>query len=135
MIFFMAMMFACAYAIVLTKKIKANTYQINFFMGIVIQFSGVFMYPFTKNNANYTQIILGILLTGIPLSLGQTIYIAALRMSRNAGLVSITGFVTVGISYLISIFRYHEKPNVVTSLGVGLALFGVWRTIFGRSSS
>ena len=35
-VLFFIMMFVWAYGVVLTKKISANTYQINFIMGLVI---------------------------------------------------------------------------------------------------
>jgi hypothetical protein len=45
------------------------------------------------------------------------------------------GFAAVVTSYFISIFRYNEKPNVIASIGVVLVLFGLWRTIFGKSKN
>lgn len=39
--------------------------------------------------------------------MGQTLYIAGLRMSKNAGAVSIMGFASIVMSYFISIFRYN----------------------------
>lgn len=134
-IVFFVMMFIWAYGVTLTKKIMANTYQINFIMGLIIQFTGVLSYPYTTNTANFKQIIMAILLTGIPITICQTIYIAALRMSKNTGMVSIMGFISVAVSYFISIFRYREVPNLVTSVGVVLVLFGLWRAIFGKSNN
>lgn len=47
-------MFLWAYGVVMTKKIKANTYQINFVMGFIIEFIGVIMY-FLPNFTNTEQ--------------------------------------------------------------------------------
>lgn len=125
-------MFAWAYAITTTKSIHANTFQINLITGIITQITGALIYPFTTNTITYSELLLAILLTGIPLTVMQTLYITALKMSTNSGMITITGFISVGVGYLVSVFRYGEKPDLVTSAGVGLALFGVWLTIFGK---
>lgn len=131
--FFIITMGFWAYAIVLTKKIEANSYQINLILGLVVQLTGAVTYPYTTNQSTYETLSLAILFTGIPLTIAQTLFRAALRMSKNTGMVSIMGFSAVVVSYFISIFRYNEKPNIVTTVGVVLVLFGLWRTIFGKT--
>lgn len=131
--FFILAMLCWAYAIVLTKRINANCYQINLILGLVVQLTGAVTYPYTTNQSTYETLSLAILFTGIPLTIAQTLFIAALRMSKNTGMVSIMGFSAVVVSYFINIFRYNEKPNIVTTVGVVLVLFGLWRTIFGKT--
>lgn len=133
-IFIITMVF-WAYAAVLTKRIKANSYQITFYLALFTQFTGSVSYPYTVNTSTYENIFKGLIFTGVILTACQTLYIAALRMSRNTGLVSIMGFSSIVMSYFISIFRYNEKPNIVTSIGVVLVMFGLWRTIFAKSKS
>lgn len=41
-------------------------------------------------------------------------------------------FTAIFIGYLISIFKYHEHPNIVTILGVLLVFFGVWKVVFNK---
>lgn len=105
---FVVTMFGWAYGIVLTKRISANTYQINFTMGLIIHLTGALLYPLFTNPTPYPKLLTAVLLTGIPITFTQTIYIAALTMSRNSGMVSMTGFMAVVVSYGISVVRYGE---------------------------
>lgn len=53
------------------------------------------------------------------------IYIASLFISKKSGNVTIVGFSTVFIGYLISMIRYQETPNeigVVGSICIGIGL-------------
>ena len=34
------------------------------------------------------------------------------------------------IAYIVSIFRYGEKPNMFTNVGVGLLAVGMYQTLF-----
>ena len=96
-----------AYAEVLTKQIKANAFQIAIFLGFFTNLTGSLSYPYTTNTSTFKTLFLAIFFTGIPLIMGQTLYIAGLRMSKNAGAVSIMGFASIVMSYFICIFRYN----------------------------
>lgn len=41
-------MIAWAYGVTLTKNINANTYQINFIMGLMIYIFGVALFPYSS---------------------------------------------------------------------------------------
>lgn len=131
-VFIIAMAFF-AYGAVITKKIKANAFQITLFMALATQWTGGMSYPYTTNTpSSYTKLLVAVFLTGIPLTICYTLYIAALKMTKNTGLVSLVGSSSIVISYFISIFRYNEKPNIVTNIGVVLVLVGLWKTIFAK---
>lgn len=49
---FITMMMFWAYGATLTKKLKANTFQINFTMGLIILIGGAIIYPFTENKSS-----------------------------------------------------------------------------------
>ena len=84
-----------AYGVTLTKRIHANTYQINYVMGLIILFTGSVLYPYkisststsasssssTTNYISYDKLFMAFLLTGIPITICQAFYIAALTMS------------------------------------------------------
>lgn len=106
-VIFIITMFFWSYAIVLTKNINANTFQINFIMGLIIMSVGTIAYPFTTNSSTYPTLLLAIILTGVPITIYHTLNIAALRMTKNTGVVSMMAFFSVVISYGISIFRYN----------------------------
>ena len=75
-------------------------------MGLMWQFTGYMSYPYTSNQSTYTTLLIAIILTGIPLTIVQGLYIAALRMTQDMGFVRVMGFSCVVTSYFISIFRY-----------------------------
>jgi drug/metabolite transporter (DMT)-like permease len=52
-VFFVLMMGFWAYAAVLTKRIKANSYQMNFFMALCSLTTGPLTYPYTNNSSTY----------------------------------------------------------------------------------
>lgn len=126
------MMFCWAYGVVLTKRIHANTFQINIVMSIIIFFTGAIIFPFTSNKANYTQLILAVLLTGIPLNVCQLMFIGGLTMTKNTGLLTIIGFTSIAVSYLVSVLRYHESLNFIVIFGIIFVFFGVWRAVFTK---
>jgi uncharacterized membrane protein len=74
-----------------------------------------------------------ILFTGLPCFIVQILVIAALTMTKQTGVMSLMGFSMVLVSYLISIFRYHETPNLICFIGIMLVIGGCARTILNIS--
>jgi uncharacterized membrane protein len=74
-----------------------------------------------------------ILFTGLPCFIVQILVIASLTMSKQTGVISLMGFSAVFISYLISIFRYNEIPNVVNVIGITLVVGGCTKTVLNTS--
>jgi cell division protein FtsW (lipid II flippase) len=58
-VLFIIMMVFRAYAAVLTKKIKANSYQMNFFMAFCTLSTGPLTFPYTNNNSTYEMLFFG----------------------------------------------------------------------------
>ena len=52
-VFFVLMMVFWAYAAVLTKRIKANSYQMNFVLALCSLTTGPLTYPYTNNSSSY----------------------------------------------------------------------------------
>lgn len=123
-----------AYGVVTTKKLpRLNTFQINFHFGTCTLFTAAFLYPVFGQTATASQMGTGILTTGIPMAMGQFLFIGAFTITDKHGKVSVMAFALVIMSYLISIFRYHEKLNPVAAVGTVLALFGVIKCIFNKN--
>lgn len=68
---------------------------------------------------------MSILLTGLPLAVGQWFFIGALRMSKHHGVMNMLNFTAIAYSELVSIFRYHESPNIVVIVGLVFLILGV----------
>jgi drug/metabolite transporter (DMT)-like permease len=64
--------------------------------------------------------------------IGQWFFISALTMTKQTGVLNMMTFWTIILSYFVSILRYHEMPNIFTSLGVVLVFLGVWKTVFNK---
>lgn len=117
---------------VITKRAKANTFQINFILGLALLFSGALAYPYVQSKCETQHLAVGLLTLGLPLVFGQWFYIGALTMTKNTGVLNMTNFSVVFLTYMISIFRYNETPNLFSILGVFLVFFGMWRAVFNK---
>jgi hypothetical protein len=69
--------------------------------------SSGFLYPFKVSNpSTIGTLFQALFYTGLPLALGQLVFVAALAMNKKTGqLVILTG-IPVLLGYLISYFRY-----------------------------
>jgi hypothetical protein len=129
-LFFLVVTIVWAYAVVLTKSLKnANVVHVNFHLGmILIAYNAIGLYYHPNSEPTTFWIQLEVLAkVSIPLSLGSMLYIASLFITKKSGNITMVGFVTVFWSYLISIVRYSETPNVLgvvgsICIGVGLTL-------------
>ena len=73
--------------------------------------------------------IIGLFLTGIPITMGQIFFIGATLMTKNTGLLTMFSFVSVIYGYLISVLKYHEQINIVCIIGALLIVFGLGKIL------
>ena len=110
-----------------------NAFQVNFHMALFYVLFPPIVYPFVERSPlSLTRLGLGFLYTGLPLALAQSFFIGGLTMSRETGVLSMVTLFGVGVSYLISILRYHEDINMASLLGLILLAFGMYLTIFKK---
>lgn len=131
-IVFLIAMALWAFGIVITKRAKANTFQINLILGWALLFSGSMAYPFLESTATKTELLIAIFVTGLPMVFGQWFYIGSLTMTKHTGILNMMNFFTIFIGYLISIIRYRETPNLIASIGIVFVFIGVWKTVFNK---
>ena len=104
----LVVMFFWGFAVVETKKMhNTNTFQINFHLGVLLVLSSGLLLPSTGGSASLQQILMAIVLQGIPMTIAQLFFIGAFVMSDQHGKLSMVNFSVVIIAYLISVFRYH----------------------------
>ena len=76
--------------------------------------------------------VIAIAATGLPLIITQLFFISAFALTEEHGRLSVMIFSEVIVSYLISIFRYHEDVNFASILGTSLAIFGILKCILNK---
>jgi hypothetical protein len=71
----------------------------------------------------------GFFLCGIPMALGNLIYIYVITKTKNIGIATLCISGSVFIAYFVSVFRYNEKINLICFfgsisiiIGLGIAL-------------
>lgn len=131
-----------SYGFVVTKNLNYNAFQVNFFLGIVNIFMSAIVFQILPLNpsSNPNSIIpskynfyWGILFTGVPLVFDQCFLILALLMCKKSGVIIMSSYNSTIVGYLISVFRYKERPNMFINLGVVLLAIGLYQTIFNSS--
>jgi len=70
--------------------------------------------------------VIGFLLCGVPMAVGNILYIYALTINKNTGLVTICISSAVVVGYLISIFRYNETINYICLFGSICIIIGLY---------
>lgn len=131
-VLFLGAMALWAFGIVITKKASANTFQINYILGLSLLFCGACVYPFLQSHSTPLELFISVFTTGLPLVFGQWFFIASLTMTKNTGVLNMMNFLTIFIGFLISLIRYRERPNFITVVGIGLVFLGVWKTVFNK---
>lgn len=122
-----------AYGIVITRMAKSNTFQINFILGVVFYCIACLCLPYMPllnyEPSSFSTMAQVVLFTGLPCFIVQILVITSLTMTKQTGVLNIMSFSMVFVSYAISIFRYHEQPNFVCSVGIALVLVGCFKTV------
>ena len=127
-----------AYGIIITKDLKhTNSIQLNCAAGIILT---VFSSTFYTINPNLhpigiRQFVVDLLMIGLLLGVSTYMYILALFMTKNTGNVTIVGFSTVIVGYVISLVRYGEAPNIFGVIGSVCILVGLVCILFKRSGN
>lgn len=70
-------------------------------------------------------LLVGFLLTGLPLALGQLTMTAALSLNRKTGQMVILTGIPVFIGYIVSYFKYGEQVKPLELTGSLLILVGL----------
>ena len=76
-------MLGWAYANVITKDFQAtNSFQINFHNSILFTVLGGTFYFLYENHASFYRMGMGLICTGIALSMAQTLFVGAITLSK-----------------------------------------------------
>ena len=58
-------------------------------------------------------------------ALTSLIYTKGIQMANNKGIASMLGFTNVILSYIVSMIRYNEYPNIFVIIGSCLIFIGL----------
>ena len=101
-----------AFGVVITKKLQnVNGIQINYHLGLLCLFEVCPYAVYGFNDSSYNsptmqQFLILMVLGGIPMAVGSTFYIVALKLTSNYGMLTPFMFTSIIFGYLMSIFRY-----------------------------
>lgn len=74
---------------------------------------------------NFEGFLKALIFSGIPMTIGQLCYIGALVMSKNLGLITTLSFSSIIMGNLVSVLRYGEKINFVSTIGSICIIVGI----------
>lgn len=120
-----------AYGVVLTKKlIGVHSAQINYVQGALIFYAAAILFPAVESDhafghMDFSTFVVALLVSGVPMAVGQLCYIGALMMTKNMGLITTLSFSSIILGNLISILRYDEKVNFIGTLGSVCIIVGI----------
>ena len=72
---------------------------------------------------------MGCLTYGVMMSLVQILFTCAFNLTSNYGILTMLTMLTLIPSYIVSIFSYHEKVNLIELSGLFLLAWGLKRMI------
>jgi hypothetical protein len=94
--------------IVVKQMININSIQINFYFGVFLTLFCGLLYPvFVIDKQPLEKMLYGLFLCGMPMAVGNLIYIYALTINKNTGLNTLCISASVFVAYFISVFRYN----------------------------
>ncbi len=112
--------------VVIRNIVDLNSLHINLHFGIFTTIVNGILYPIFVTNPHPTQVMInGFFLCGAPMAVSNIMYIYALMINKNTGLVTICISSAVVVGYVISVFRYNEAINFICFTGSVLIVVGL----------
>jgi hypothetical protein len=86
--------------------INVNSIQINLYFGTFTTIISGICYPiFVTNPQPLNKMVIGLFLVGLPMAVGNLLFVYALTINKNTGLATLCISGAVFVAYFISIFR------------------------------
>ena len=108
-------MFLWAYGLLRVRTFYKNHHTyVNFHLGVVFTISSGFLYPHQVHKpASFGKLLTAVVLTGLPLAVGQMLFVAGLGLNKKTGQIVILTGIPVLVGYLVSYFRYGERISMM----------------------
>lgn len=124
-------MFLWAYGLLRVRTYYKNNHTyVNFHLGLMFTVVSGVMYPYqVKTKTDVWILGKSVLMTGLPLALGQLASVAGLALNKKTGEIVILSGLPVFVGYLVSYFRYGESIESFELVGSILILIGLMGVI------
>jgi drug/metabolite transporter (DMT)-like permease len=110
-----------------------NGLEMSFHLGLGLAVASSLAYPvFVRNQLPIEDMLWGIVYSGIPQNIVQILFVSAIVLSKNTGITNLMCFLSIAVSYFVSLFRYGERLNEICLAGVILIFFGIFKTLTSR---
>ncbi len=121
------MMFLWAYGLLRVRTFYKNHHTyVNFHLGVVFTIFSGFLYPHqVQHAADLETLCKAIVLSGLPLAIGQMFFVAGLGLNKKTGQIVILTGIPVIVGYLVSYLRYGERINSLQMVGSIMILVGL----------
>ena len=103
--------------------------------GILISLASGLVSLLMESKITIQQELMGFLTTGFLSTLNMYLFIGAIKLSKNTGIMMMITLTNVVWAYFVSIFRYGESQNVICILGILLVIGGVWKSLFSKGQT
>jgi drug/metabolite transporter (DMT)-like permease len=123
-----------AYALCITKQMRnVNGLQLSFYVGFILLFECGLLYPsYVSERTSISDMLWSVVFCAIPQNIVQILFLSALVLSKNTGITNLMGFLSIAVSYFVSLVRYNERLNKICLVGVGLICYGIVKTLRNR---
>jgi uncharacterized membrane protein len=120
-------MFLWAYGLLRVRTFYKNHHTyVNFHLGVVFTIFSGFLYPHqVQHAADLETLCKAIVLSGLPLAIGQMFFVAGLGLNKKTGQIVILTGIPVIVGYLVSYLRYGERINSLQMVGSIMILVGL----------
>jgi uncharacterized membrane protein len=120
-------MFLWAYGLLRVRTFYKNHHTyVNFHLGVVFTIFSGFLYPHqVQHAADLETLCKAIVLSGLPLAIGQMFFVAGLGLNKKTGQIVILTGIPVIVGYLVSYLRYGERINSLQMTGSMMILVGL----------
>lgn len=124
-------MFLWAYGLLRVRTYYKNNHTyVNFHLGLLFTVVSGVMYPHqVKVKTDIWVLGQAVLMTGLPLALGQLASVAGLALNKKTGEIVILSGLPVFVGYLVSYFRYGEAIESFELVGSIMILIGLMGVI------
>jgi drug/metabolite transporter (DMT)-like permease len=126
-----AIMFLWAYGLLRVRTFYKNNHTyVNFHLGLLFTITSGFLYPYqVHHKTDLYTLFISVFMVGLPLALGQLVFVAGLGLNKKTGQIVILTGLPVFVGYLISYFRYGEMIQSMELLGSTMILVGLMGVI------
>lgn len=120
-------MFLWAYGLLRIRTFYKNNHTyVNFHLGLCFTVASGILYPYqVHKKSDVWTLFVAIFMTGLPLALGQLVFVAALGLNKKTGQLIILTGLPVLVGYLVSYFRYGEMIQSLELIGSMMILIGL----------